>query len=204
MIAFISIAPFGALAGLLAGIYLVLRYRGGYRGLAGRWARRAHSRRNFCRRRARALDLRPHRRCSRQERPSPGSEIRDQAAAERLASGEARGRRGQPRDPTRTPCRLPTEARIEDGRPIIAGEVDLYFRTASRTIVLSIQGEPDRLFALTLPSNPPASADSGPGYVADQPGQGLRKVGAGDVYDIRYRVHRIARLTPPKHGRKFN
>jgi len=35
MIAFISIAPFGALAGLLAGIYLVLRYRGGYRGFAG-------------------------------------------------------------------------------------------------------------------------------------------------------------------------
>ena len=45
---------------------------------------------------------------------------------------------------------------------MIAGEVDLYFRTASRTIVLSIQGEPDRLFALTLPSNPPASAEFGP------------------------------------------
>lgn len=35
MIAFISISPFGALAGLLAGICLVLRYRGGYRGFAG-------------------------------------------------------------------------------------------------------------------------------------------------------------------------
>ena len=88
-----------------------------------------------------------------------------------------------------------TETRTEDGRPVIAGQVDLYFRTSSRTIVLSIPGEPDRLFTLRLPSNPPASAEFGPwqavDYVADQPGQGLRKAGEGDVYDIRYRVHRM-------------
>jgi hypothetical protein len=88
-----------------------------------------------------------------------------------------------------------TETRTEDGRPVIAGQVDLYFRTSSRTIVLSIPGEPDRLFTLRLPSNPPASAEFGPwqavDYVADQPGQRLRKAGEGDVYDIRYRVHRM-------------
>lgn len=61
MIAFISIAPFGALAGLLAGIYLVLRYRGVYRGFAGVAGRGAlHHRWNFRPGRARALDLRPH------------------------------------------------------------------------------------------------------------------------------------------------
>lgn len=103
-----------------------------------------------------------------------------------------------------------TEARTEDGRPLIAGEVDLYFRTSSRTIVLSIPGEPDRLFALRLPSNPPASTEFGAwqavDYVADQPGQGLRRQAQAmsTTSDIALTGWIDCRAHPQKHERKFN
>jgi hypothetical protein len=68
-----------------------------------------------------------------------------------------------------------TGTAIEGGRPVIRGVVDLYFRTASRTLVLHIKGEPDRLFMLKLKSNPPASPDFGAwqrvDYIADKPGE---------------------------------
>ncbi|MGD9503212.1 MAG: hypothetical protein AB7V40_12085, partial [Methyloceanibacter sp.] len=82
----------------------------------------------------------------------------------------------------------------DGARPVIAGSVDLYFRTGSRFLVLKMQGEPDRLFQLKLAANPPASPELGPwqplDYVADQPGGQPRKAGAGDDYAIRYRVER--------------
>ena len=55
-----------------------------------------------------------------------------------------------------------TGTATDDDRPVIQGVVDLYFRTSSRILVLHIKGEPDRLFVLKLPSNPPASPDFGP------------------------------------------
>ncbi|HLO23619.1 MAG TPA: hypothetical protein VK193_09385 [Methyloceanibacter sp.] len=196
MIAFISIAPFGALAGLLAGIYLVLRYRGGYRGFAGVVGRGALIVAGIFAVGALVpwiYGLTDNVLVRNGPPPEAKFEIRPPPNAmlpEKLAGVAV----NLETDKNTMPASL-TETRTEDGRPVIAGEVDLYFRTASRTIVLSIQGEPDRLFALTLPSNPPASAEFGPwqavDYVADQPGQGLRKAGAGDVYDIRYRVHRM-------------
>ncbi|MGA7456926.1 MAG: hypothetical protein WBW51_06320 [Methyloceanibacter sp.] len=79
-------------------------------------------------------------------------------------------------------------------RPVIQGVVDLYFRTSSRFLVLHIEGEPDRLFILKLPSNPPNSPDFGPwqrvDYIDDKPGQDPRKAGDGDNYEARYRVKR--------------
>jgi hypothetical protein len=87
-----------------------------------------------------------------------------------------------------------TEAHKDDGRPLIAGTVDLYFRTSSRILVLRVDGEPDRLFMLKLARNPPASPDFGAwqrvDYVADGPQGEPRKAGAGDAYEIRYRVER--------------
>ena len=41
-----------------------------------------------------------------------------------------------------------------DGRPLIKGQVDLYFRTSRRLLVMRIPGEPDRLFTLRLAANP--------------------------------------------------
>ncbi len=54
--------------------------------------------------------------------------------------------------------------------------------------------EPNRLFMLKLPSNPPASPDFGPWQrvdsIDDTPGQEPRKAGDGDDYQVRYRVKR--------------
>jgi MFS family permease len=86
-----------------------------------------------------------------------------------------------------------TGTAADQGRPVIQGVVDLYFRASSRILVLKINGEPDRLFVLKLAANPPASADFGPwhrvDYVAD-PGQSPRQAGDSDDYHIRYRVER--------------
>ena len=87
-----------------------------------------------------------------------------------------------------------TGTATDDGRPVLQGVVDLYFRTSSRILVLHIKGEPDRLFMLKLPANPPASPDFGPWQRVDsidaKPGQEPRKAGDGDRYEVRYRVKR--------------
>jgi MFS family permease len=87
-----------------------------------------------------------------------------------------------------------TGTATDDGRPVLQGVVDLYFRTSSRILVLHIKSEPDRLFMLKLPANPPESPDFGPWQrvdsIDDRPGQEPRKAGDGDDYQVRYRVKR--------------
>jgi hypothetical protein len=87
-----------------------------------------------------------------------------------------------------------TGTTTDSGRPVIQGVVELYFRTSSRMLVLRIEGEPDRLFELDLPANPPNSPDFGPwqhvDYIDDKPGETPRKAGEADAYEVRYRVER--------------
>jgi hypothetical protein len=86
------------------------------------------------------------------------------------------------------------EGPADQGRKVISGSVDLYFRTSSRILVLRILDEPDRLFVLKLaadPHGPPTfSAWQKVDYIADQAGGTPRKPGPGDDYDTRYRVER--------------
>jgi MFS family permease len=87
-----------------------------------------------------------------------------------------------------------TSTATDDGRPVLQGVVDLYFRTSSRVLVLHIKGDPDRLFMLKLSANPPASPDfgswQGVDSIDDRPGQEPRKAGDSDDYEVRYRVKR--------------
>ena len=87
-----------------------------------------------------------------------------------------------------------TGTSADSGRPVIQGVVELYFRTSSRMLVLRIEGEPDRLFELDLPADPPNSPDFGPwrhvDYIDDRPGETPRKAGETDAYEVRYRVER--------------
>ena len=62
---------------------------------------------------------------------------------------------------------MPGEPRLDqnrrDGdRATIAGQVDLAFRTAHRQLQLKIKGQPDCVYALTLPAKPPHAAEFGP------------------------------------------
>jgi hypothetical protein len=103
-----------------------------------------------------------------------------------------------------------TEAHKDDGRPLIAGTVDLYFRTSSRILVLRIDGEPDRLFMLKLARNPPTSPDFGPwqrvDYVADGRQGEPRKAGAATLTrsDTGWSGPIERGRRPANHGRKFN
>jgi hypothetical protein len=63
--------------------------------------------------------------------------------------------------------RMPGEPRFNrfrsDGeRPVIAGDVELAFRTAHRQLEVKIMGQPDRLYAIGLSAKAPHTSEPGP------------------------------------------
>ena len=96
-------------------------------------------------------------------------------------------------DPTRTRCSLrsPAPPPMTAGRCCKASSTSI---SAPRAASSCCKGEPDRLFMLKLPANPPASPDFGPWQrvdsIDDKPGQEPRKAGDGHRYEARYRVKR--------------
>ncbi len=77
--------------------------------------------------------------------------------------------------------RMPGEPRFNqfrsDGdRPVIAGDVELAFRTAHRQLEVKIDGQPDRLYPIGLPSKAPHASELGPWQ------------SAADGSEIRYRA----------------
>jgi hypothetical protein len=195
MFAFFAIAPFGALLGFGLGIWMVLRARGGpttFTAFAGAVL--------FSGLAIAALygavfgylyltdDVLVH------NGPPPQAKFELRLPANAMLPEKLTGVTVDLNtDKNVMPANL-VEPRTEDGRPVIAGDVDLYFRTSSRLLVLRLPGEPDRLFVLKLPGNPPASAEFGPwqrvDYIDDAPPNSPRKGGPGDDYEIRYRVER--------------
>jgi hypothetical protein len=76
-------------------------------------------------------------------------------------------------------------------RPVVSGYTPLIFRTAQRTIVLSLRGQPTRIFRLRLPSNPPASPQYGPWQQVDfvvEPGRAPQRADITADYAIRYHI----------------
>ena len=195
MVAFFAIGPFGALAGLLLGAWLVLRFYGGYRRFAEALggvvvvatALAAVTAAVFG-----VLCLSDDVLVRNGPPPQAYFELRLPSTAV-LPAGLEGVRVDLNTDKNEMPGTL-TGTRTEQGRPVIAGSVDLYFRTASRILVLRLSGEPDRLFMLNLARNPSASPEFGPwqrvDYVDDHPPAAPRKGGDGDDYQIRYRVER--------------
>jgi hypothetical protein len=63
--------------------------------------------------------------------------------------------------------RMPGEPRFNqfrsDGnRPVIAGDVELAFRTAHRQLEIKVKGQPDRLYGIGLPARAPHASGLGP------------------------------------------
>jgi hypothetical protein len=82
--------------------------------------------------------------------------------------------------------------RVRTGeRPVLAGLVELAFRTSRRLIVLRMPGAPARLFSLKVPATPPHHDSFGPwqpvDFVADSEGQ-PRPAGGEQGFEIRYRT----------------
>ena len=63
--------------------------------------------------------------------------------------------------------RMPGEPRFNqfrsDGdRPVIAGDVELAFRTAHRQLEIKVNGQPDRLYRIGLSAKAPHASEPGP------------------------------------------
>lgn len=107
-----------------------------------------------------------------------------------------------PPDPKATSIELQTsknlmpatleKIRLEDGRAVISGRVDLYFRVWQRMLVLTMPDKIDVLFELPLGMSPSHTRSLGAWQRADylaEPGKdAARRTTAADQYDIRYRV----------------
>jgi hypothetical protein len=82
--------------------------------------------------------------------------------------------------------------RHEDGRDVVVGSVELYYRTWQRMLVLRLPDKTDVLFELSLGLTPDHTRTFTPWRRADyiaSPGQDqARRTIAADTYDIRYRV----------------
>ena len=196
MEAFFTFAPFGALVGLILGVWLVLRRRTGKRGFAqvagyaafvallGAGVGAAYVGYLYL-----SDDILVH------NGPSPilRFEIRLPPAAT-LPSDVDSVKVDLETDKNTMPGTLDSEVKTADGRKFLSGGVEVYFRTSKRFLVLRLPGQPDRLFELKLASNPKASADYGPwqplDYIDDDPNGQPRKAGADEGYEIRYRIER--------------
>jgi hypothetical protein len=79
----------------------------------------------------------------------------------------------------------------DDGRAILKGFVPIEFRTAQRTLVLNLPGQPHRLFKIRLAANPGRSAEFSPWHLVDfvtnAKGDRERPL-VDDNFAIRYRV----------------
>ena len=70
----------------------------------------------------------------------------------------------------------PRQFRRDGDRPVVAGDVELAFRTASRMLQVKIKGQPDRLYTIGLTAKAPHASQLGPWLPQ------------GDGSEIRYRA----------------
>ncbi|MBX3026185.1 hypothetical protein KF840_14850 [bacterium] len=89
--------------------------------------------------------------------------------------------------------------RSDGGAQVLAGRVALDFKTASRLLVLSLPGQPKRLFRLRLRRDPEATPElgdwQGPDFLDDPGAAQPQRAGAGDPVALRIRV-RVAGDAP--------
>ncbi|HZX83667.1 MAG TPA: hypothetical protein VFF19_08900, partial [Reyranella sp.] len=82
--------------------------------------------------------------------------------------------------------------RRDDGRDVVVGSVELYYRTWQRMLVLRLPDKTDVLFELALGLTPDHTRTFTPWRRADyiaSPGEDqARRTTAADAYDIRYRI----------------
>ena len=87
----------------------------------------------------------------------------------------------------------PARTRQEEGRTILSGSVELYFRSSWRLLEVAVApGEPIRIFSLKLPARPGHMPEYGPWRRVDFTAEGTEQPrpapSSGDTYELRYRV----------------
>jgi hypothetical protein len=191
MLAIWGIGPIGGLVGLIAGVVLTLRKRGGHSagGLAWRVpavigtivALAAAGFWFFYETRPVLNTNGPAPRLAFEVRLPPGLAPSDGIKAELHT------------EKNKMPASLSRETpRSEGGRSVIGGSVEMYYRSGWRLLEVRVPGQDDRLFQIGLPASPRRSTDFGrwerAQFVAAPGLSQPRKAGADEPFEIRYRV----------------
>jgi hypothetical protein len=191
MLAIWGIGPLGGLAGLVLGIVLVLRKRGGFSlgGIAWRlpaviaailalasfamwWVYETRPVLNTSG---------PAPRLAFEVRLPPGLAAADGVKAELHT------------EKNKMPGLVSRDApRSDNGRTVLTGSVELYYRSGWRLLEVRMPGQLDRIFKLSLPASPRRSTEMTRWQKADfiaEPGLSQpRKAGPDEAFEIRYRV----------------
>ena len=93
----------------------------------------------------------------------------------------------------RMPALMQREAtRVDGGRPVIVGLVEMYYRTSQRMLVMTMPDKTDILFNIKLGGAPKHAREFSDWQRADyigEPGKTqTRRAGAADNFEIRYRA----------------
>ncbi|MBI5321988.1 hypothetical protein [Bradyrhizobium sp.] len=190
-VAFVT-GPIGAICGLVLGMYLVLRFHGGFSGfsaMAGRmilivFAIGALAAGGVF---IRLATLDPH---ANRAKPQLLFEMRFASGIppNRIAAASVELHSGGSTAATWFDDLTP----VADGRLARRGGVEIPRRASSRLLVLRISGEPDRIFRLATKPTPEHSDALGPWQKADfifpEGAERSQPVPANDPFEIRYRV----------------
>jgi hypothetical protein len=88
--------------------------------------------------------------------------------------------------------------RMQDGRAVIEGTAELYYRTSQRQLAVALPNQPVRLFVLKLRASPAPSDEFGAwqrvDFIDDRTSGQPRKADASDGFEIRYRVEDRSRV----------
>ena len=195
-VAFVA-GPIGAIAGLVLGMYLVLRFYGGITGfpaLAGRMALIVAAIASLA---TGAIMLRlatldPF---INQAKPQLLFELRFPAGFSPDKAAKA-GVELQSGD-SNSPARFDSDATLAGGRLVRRGSAEIFRRASNRLLTLRIPGEPDRLFRLAIKPVPEHADALGTWQRTDlvfpDGAERSHPAPATDAFEIRYRV-RLAQV----------
>jgi hypothetical protein len=191
MTAIWGIGPIGGLAGLVAGIVLVLRKRGGVSAGGIAWRLPLVIAGIVALAGAGFWWMYETRPILNSNGPAPRL-----AFEVRLPPGlapDAATKAELHTEKNKMPASLSREAsRTDAGRSILAGSVEMYYRSGWRLLEVRVPGQDDRIFQLSLPSSPRRSTEFGKweraAFVAPPGLSQPRKAGPDETFEIRYRV----------------
>lgn len=191
MFAFLAVGPLGGLAGMVAAAWLVLRHRLGPLPRGGLLLRLLAVLAGIAALAAAGIWLRLASLDTYTDRLPPrlDFEVRVPAA---MAARPAEVAVALDTDRNVADAILADAWRDDGGRRILTGSVGLDFKTASRLLVVTLPGQPRRLFRLRLRRDPAPTAALGawqpPDFIDDPRAAQPQAASPGDPVALRYRV----------------
>jgi hypothetical protein len=195
MFAFLAIGPLGGCVSMILSVWLVLRMRHGPAPLGTALARVAAVLSAMALITATGIWLRVQMVDTYTDSLPPVLEFEIRMPAALAVTDRSRLRVELHTDRNVDESRLADDWRATDaGDRVIAGSVPLSFKTSSRLLVVSLPGQPTRLFRIALARDPSSTAAFGAWRRADhvhaERGEAVQPAAADDPVSLRHRVQR--------------